>query len=46
MYNKSDFDILISSDKKIQKIDIKNFAELIFKKISKRSEKCDIINKS
>ncbi len=39
----NDFDILISSDKKIKKIGIKNFAELLFKKLPNRSENCDII---
>jgi len=44
MDSKKNFDILISSDKKIKKkIDIKNIAELIFKKINNRDENCDII---
>ncbi|MCK4995500.1 MAG: AMP-binding protein [Thermoplasmatales archaeon] len=37
------FDIKIKSDKTLKKIDIKNFAELVFKKLKNRDENCDII---
>jgi acyl-coenzyme A synthetase/AMP-(fatty) acid ligase len=43
MVSHEGFDILICSDKKFKKIDIKNFAELIFKEIPNRSEDCDVI---